>query len=118
MAYGGDIIGVAINLCVPGPPNPLVAPPPFEIFVANYSTGANYNFGNVGAALSGVGSIAHAVSIGGIANGIGSVAGGSFQTVPFLPGHWIGMYVDGFGGSLLNGLDIAIEGTIYLHTVP
>ena len=120
MAHDGNIIGVGINLWQP--PNT----GSHKIYVCNYTTasaalpavGRYYNFGSSTAIGAGAyGSISHNTSYTGpfgTSAGIGATSGSQFLPIAFSPGDYIGIFVDG-GIVGLAGVDIAIEGTLYLQ---
>jgi hypothetical protein len=110
MAHDGNIIGAGINLWQP------TGAPPMEIYVCNYTTSARYQFGLTSGG-SGFGSISHRAGLGliGTAAGIGRLTLTAFTPVSFVQGEYIGIYVNGELSEGELGLDIAIEGTIYLN---
>jgi hypothetical protein len=122
MAYDGEIIGGAVNIALG-----TVTPPPYKIVAANYNTGAASIIANVGALSDpgGYGSASSQFVPGGftfnpgdqtgLLNGLALSGGGVQSNVSFSRGEYIGIFV---GGTLVRGaigLDIAIEGTLYLN---
>ena len=121
MAYNGEIIGGAVNIALGG----IFLNLPYKIVAANYNTGASSIIANVGALSDpgGYGSATSQFVPGGFVfnpgrtapNGLVLTGGGLQANVSFSRGEYIGIYVAGTLARGAIGLDIAIEGTLYLN---
>jgi len=122
MAYNGEIIGAAVNFIAQGFLGP------YKIFACNYSTGVSFGFGTSPMSVSpsvSTGSVSYNTAIAFPANGTSAGIGvvtpntGTYPSVPFASGEYIGIYIDGtpVAPPVLSyeTLRFGLEGTLYLN---